>query len=53
MNKIIGGNDAVAQNAYYHLAECYLNTDKKNQALTAFKTASEMEYDLKIQEDAF
>ncbi len=52
-NKIIGGNDAVAQNAYYHLAECYLNTDKKNQALTAFKTASEMEFDVKIQEDAF
>jgi TolA-binding protein len=52
-NKIIGGNDAVAQNAYYHLAECYLRTDKKNQALTAFKTASEMEFDLKIQEDAY
>ena len=52
-NKIIGGNDAVAQNAYYHLAECYLNTGKKNQALTAFKTASEMDYDLKIQEDAY
>jgi TolA-binding protein len=52
-NKIIGGNDAVAQNAYYHLAECYLNTGKKNQALTAFKTASEMDFDLKIQEDAY
>ncbi len=52
-NKIIDGNDAVAQNAYYHLAECYLNTDKKNQALTAFKIASEMVFDLKIQEDAF
>ncbi len=52
-NKIIGGNDAVAQNAYYHLAECYLNTGKKNQALTAFKTASEMDFDVKIQEDAY
>ncbi len=52
-NKIVGGNDAVAQNAYYHLAECYLRTDKKNQALTAFKAASEMEFDLKIQEDAY
>ena len=52
-NKIIGGNDAVAQNAYYHLAECYLRTDKKSQSLTAFKTASEMEFDLKIQEDAY
>jgi TolA-binding protein len=26
-NKIIGGN-FVAQNAYYHLGESYLNTDK-------------------------
>ncbi len=52
-NKIINGNDFVAQNAYYHLAESYLNTGKKQQALNAFKTASEMEFDLKIQEDAF
>ena len=52
-NKIINGKDFVAQNAYYHLAESYLNTDKKQQALNAFKTASEMEFDLKIQEDAF
>ena len=52
-NKIIGGNDVVAQNAYYHLAESYLNTDKKQQALNAFKTASDMSFDLKIQEDAY
>lgn len=52
-NKIINGNDFVAQNAYYHLAESYLNTDKKQQALNAFKTASEMDFDLKIQEDAY
>ena len=52
-NKIINGQDAVAQNAYYHLAECYLKTDRKQEALNAFKTASEMEFDLKIQEDAF
>jgi TolA-binding protein len=52
-NKIVSGKDALAQNAYYHLAECYLLTNKKNQALTAFKAASEMEFDLKIQEDAY
>lgn len=52
-NKIISGNDGVAQNAYYHLGESYLKTDKKQQALNAFKNASEMEFDLKIQEDAF
>ena len=51
-NKIIGGKDSVAQNAYYHLGESYLNTDKKQQALNAFKNASEMDYDLAIQEDA-
>jgi tetratricopeptide (TPR) repeat protein len=51
-NKIIDGNDFLAQNAYYHLAESYLNTDKKQQALNAFKTASEMNFDAKIQEDA-
>jgi tetratricopeptide (TPR) repeat protein len=44
---------AVAQNAYYHLAESYLKTDKKQQALNAFKKASEMEFDAKIQEDAY
>lgn len=52
-NKIIDGNDFVAQNAYYHLGESYLKTDKKQQALNAFKNASEMEFDAKIQEDAY
>jgi len=52
-NKIIDGKDAVAQNAYYHLGESYLKTDKKQQALNAFKNASEMEFDAKIQEDAY
>jgi tetratricopeptide (TPR) repeat protein len=51
-NKIIEGNDAIAQNAYYHLAESYYYTDQKPQALIAFKTASEMSFDKKIQEDA-
>jgi TolA-binding protein len=52
-NKIIEGKDFVAQNAYYHLGESYLKTDKKQQALNAFKNGSEMNFDLKIQEDAF
>ena len=52
-NKIIGGKDAVAQNAYYHLGESYLNLDKKQQALNAFKNASEMEFNSSIQEDAY
>lgn len=52
-NKIIEGNDAIAQNAYYHLGESYLKSDKKQQALNAFKNASEMIFEPKIQEDAY
>jgi len=51
-NKIIDGKDSVAQNAYYHLGESYLKTNRKQQALNAFKNASEMDFDKKIQEDA-
>jgi TolA-binding protein len=52
-NKIIGGSNAIAQNAYYHLGESYIKLNKKQEALNAFKTASEMDFDLKIQEDAW
>ncbi|MEP5340491.1 MAG: tetratricopeptide repeat protein [Algibacter sp.] len=52
-NKIVGGNNATAQNAYYHLGESYINVDKKQEALNAFRNASQMNYDLKIQEDAW
>lgn len=51
-NKIISGANAVAQNAYYHLAACYLKTDKKTQALNAFKSASALNFDAEIAEDA-
>lgn len=52
-NKIVGGKDAVAQNAYYHLGESYLKLNQKQQALNAFKNASEMAFDVAIQEDAY
>ncbi len=52
-NKIIDGRNAVAQNAYYHLGDSYLKQDKKQQALNAFKNASEMSFSAQIQEDAF
>ncbi|XMO87149.1 tetratricopeptide repeat protein [Algibacter sp. AS12] len=52
-NKIVGGNNAIAQNAYYHLAESYVNLNKKQEALNAFRNASQMNFDLKIQEDAW
>ena len=52
-NKIIDGDNSVAQNAYYHLGESYINLDKKPEALNAFRNASQMDYEVKIQEDAW
>ncbi|MGY8915950.1 MAG: tetratricopeptide repeat protein, partial [Flavobacteriales bacterium] len=52
-NKIIGGDNSVAQNAYYHLAECYLKLDKKQEALNAFRNASQMDFVPEIQKDAY
>ncbi len=51
-NKIIDKKNSIAQNAYYHLGECYLNLDKKAAALNAFKSASEMDFNLDIKQDA-
>ena len=51
-NKIINGKNAVAQNAYYHLADSYLKTEQKTAALNAFKRASEMQFNAVITEDA-
>jgi len=52
-NKIINGNNAVAQNAYYHLAECYLKLEEKTAALNAFKNASQMKFEPEIKKDAW
>ena len=51
--KIIDGNNAVSQNAYYHLAECYLKSDKKQEALNAFRNAKQMDFDPLIKQDAW
>ncbi|MAU72051.1 MAG: hypothetical protein CML04_08135 [Pseudozobellia sp.] len=51
-NKIIDGTNSVSQNAYYHLAECYLKLDKKQEALNAFRNASQMNFSQEIQKDA-
>jgi tetratricopeptide (TPR) repeat protein len=52
-NKIIDGKNAVSQNAYYHLAECYMRTDKKSEALNAFRNAYQMDFDQTIKQDAW
>jgi len=51
-NKILDEKNNVSQKAYYNLGECYLYLEKKSEALNAFKSASEMNFDLKVKEDA-
>lgn len=51
-NKILDEKNNVSQKAYYNLGECYLYLEKKSEALNAFKSASEMDFDLKVKEDA-
>lgn len=46
------GNDQLAQNAFYHLADVYIRTNQKEKARIAFGSASEMEFDDRIREDA-
>jgi len=52
-NKITYEKNEVAQNAHYHLGDCYLKLNQKTEALNAFKNASEMDFDIAIQKDAF
>jgi TolA-binding protein len=51
-NKITGAAPDLAQNAYYHLGDCYVREGNKSDALTAFKAASERGSNAKIHEDA-
>ncbi len=46
------GRDEMAQNAYYHLADCYIRLNEKEKARVAFEAASEFDFNEKIKEDA-
>lgn len=50
--KLSSGNTLLCQNALYHLADCYLKLDDKHQARMAFASASKLDFDPKIKEDA-
>ncbi|HIN38639.1 MAG TPA: tetratricopeptide repeat protein [Flavobacteriales bacterium] len=50
--QVVNTNDNLAQNAFYHLADCYVNQQKKKYARYAFRSASKFDYDKNIQEDA-
>jgi len=52
LEQVTGPEDEMAQNAYYHLADCYLSTGQKNKAKLAFEFASKLNFDPQVQENA-
>ena len=46
------GSDELAQNASYHLADCYIRREDKRQAIHAFAMAADEKYNNEIAEDA-
>jgi TolA-binding protein len=50
--RVTSGNDLLAQNAWYHLASAYLETNQKRFARNAFQAAYQMKFDENIRQDA-
>lgn len=46
------GEDTLAQNAAYHMAEALMKADRKREALQAFKAAWKLNHDKSLAEDA-
>lgn len=52
LEKATIGEDEMSQNAYYHLADCFIKLNDKEKAKTAFNAASEFDFNAEIKEDA-
>ncbi|WP_282036382.1 tetratricopeptide repeat protein [Saccharicrinis aurantiacus] len=52
LSRVTGEADEMSQNAFYHLADCYIKSDEKKRARVAFDAASKYSFDKDIQEDA-
>ena len=52
LGKVTSEQDAIAQNAYYHLGACSLKDNDKKKARTAFDAASRYDFDSSVTEDA-
>ncbi|MDA3892257.1 MAG: tetratricopeptide repeat protein [Salinivirgaceae bacterium] len=49
-SNITNVEDGLTQNAYFHMADCYLKLDMKDQARMAFQAASRLNYNEDIKE---
>lgn len=51
-SRLTGLDNEMAQTASYHLGDCYVKSDQKNHARSAFKNAYELGFDKKISEES-
>ena len=52
LQQVCGADDALTQNASYHLADCYLRSSDKQRAMQSFAMAANESFDAAIAEDA-
>ncbi|MBR2351700.1 MAG: tetratricopeptide repeat protein [Alistipes sp.] len=52
LRRVCEGEDELAQNASYHLADCYLKSGNKKLAIYSFAMAADEKYNNEIAEDA-
>lgn len=52
LQQVCGADDALTQNASYHLADCYLRSGDKQRAMQSFAMAANDAFDATIAEDA-
>ncbi len=52
LRKACGTEDALTQNASYHLADCYLRAANKQAAMQSFAVAAAADFDAAVAEDA-
>lgn len=52
LEKAVLLKDSLAQNSWYHMADCYLKLNEKIQAKNSYYAAYQLDFDKKITEDA-
>lgn len=52
LSQVAGGGSSLAQNAAFHLADCYMNMNDKRRALSAFALAASADHNAEIKEEA-
>lgn len=52
LRRVCGAEDAMTQNASYHLADCYLRAGDKQAAMLSFAMAADERFNAEVAEDA-